>query len=72
MTRPICWECGNQLMYVKGAPVFETYTDELGHAHKLHKDCFKRGGYAERKVTARSNIVSHCAYLSEIARAVRR
>lgn len=52
MARPICYECGKQLMYVKGKPVFEVWTDPIGNSHKLHKDCAKRFGYQQKPITA--------------------
>lgn len=45
MSRPICFHCGRQLMYVKGKPVYSLYTDPIGAEHKLHKACFKNEGY---------------------------
>lgn len=39
--RPFCFECGKQLMYVNGAPVFEV-RNYHGTKVKLHKDCAKR------------------------------
>lgn len=52
MGRPTCFECGKQLMYVHGKPVFEEWTDPIGNAHRLHKECAKRGGYKTKPVTA--------------------
>ena len=49
MSRPTCWECGKQLMYVNGKPVFQTWTDPLGNTVKMHKDCYKYGGYENAK-----------------------
>ena len=56
MARPICWECGKQLMYWKGKPVFESYTDPAGNEHKMHKDCFKYGHYGDKPVTAQPDM----------------
>lgn len=51
MSRPTCWECGKQLTYYMGEPVFQTYVDPLGHEHKLHKMCHEYGGYAVKPIT---------------------
>lgn len=56
MTRPTCWHCSKQLVYWKGKPVFETYTDPLGHEHHLHKNCYKYGGYADKPITAQPDM----------------
>ncbi len=56
MARPFCWECGKRLMYVKGKPVFSAYTDLAGFDHNMHKDCFKRGNYATKAVTAQPDM----------------
>ena len=52
MSRPICWDCGKQLMYVKGKPVWALYVDPIGNEHKLHKMCAERLGYKEKPITA--------------------
>lgn len=52
MARPRCYECGKQLMYVNGKPVFAVWIDPIGNEHKMHKDCFKYGGYAAKAITA--------------------
>lgn len=52
MSRPTCWHCGKQLMYVKGKPVWHEYTDPLGHVHKLHKLCADQHGYKVKEPTA--------------------
>lgn len=41
MSRPICWVCGKQLMYVSGKPVYAVMTDPIGAEHKVHKACAK-------------------------------
>jgi hypothetical protein len=53
MARPICWECGRQLQYHNGKPVFKEYTDEAGNTHKLHKACYEYEGYGDKQVTAK-------------------
>lgn len=52
MSRPRCWHCGKQLMYVKGKPVWYIYTDPIGNVHKLHKVCAQLGEYKAKPVTA--------------------
>lgn len=42
MSRPICWDCGKQLMYVAGKPVFAVVFDPIGTEHHVHKECAKR------------------------------
>ena len=39
MARPRCWLCFNQLMYVKGKPVFSVLKDADGVDRKVHKSC---------------------------------
>lgn len=41
MSRPRCWVCFKQLMYVNGVPVFAVLTDPSGVDHKVHKACMK-------------------------------
>lgn len=41
MSRPICWICSKQLMYVGGKPVFTVLVDPIGAEHKVHKACAK-------------------------------
>jgi len=38
MSRPTCWECGKQLMYVKDKPVWAVVVED-GVEHRVHKDC---------------------------------
>ena len=52
MSRPTCWHCGKQLMYVKGKPVWYVYTDPIGNEHKMHKICADRNGYKVKPLTA--------------------
>lgn len=40
MSRHRCWICFNQLMYVKGKPVFSIVFED-GIEHKCHKQCAK-------------------------------
>lgn len=42
MSRPICWICSKQLMYVHGAPVYAVIVDPIGAEHKVHKECAKQ------------------------------
>ena len=42
MSRPICWICGRQLMYVARKPVFALIVDPIGAEHRVHKYCAKR------------------------------
>lgn len=70
MSRLICWECGKQLMYVKGKPVYLEYADTCGNVHKLHKICFKVGGYENKPVTAAVDMETARAQWSVIAKAV--
>jgi hypothetical protein len=51
--RPFCFECGNQLMYVDGEPLFET-RDYHGAAVRLHKECAKRWD-KDKPVTAQES-----------------
>lgn len=40
-------------MFVPGkGVVFAEYTDPVGNKHKLHKDCYKNGGYGGKAETA--------------------
>lgn len=39
--RPFCFECGGQLTYLNGTPVYAV-RDYHGSPVKLHKDCAKR------------------------------
>lgn len=57
MPRPICYECGKQLMYVfrkkgdeKRVPVWLRYVDPAGHEHKLHLECARTAGYSKTLV----------------------
>jgi len=54
MSRPRCFECGKQLMYVAGKPVFAVYVDPIGVEHKLHKDCFKHCEYTNKPVNVQA------------------
>lgn len=38
MARPICWECGNQLMYHNGKPVSKIIVVD-GVKHRVHLQC---------------------------------
>jgi hypothetical protein len=42
MSRPICWVCSKQLMYVAGKPVFAVIVDPIGAEHRVHKACAKQ------------------------------
>lgn len=46
--RPFCFECGRQLSYVAGEPVF-VVRDYYGSPVKMHKDCAKKSDERERK-----------------------
>ncbi|MBW7902986.1 MAG: hypothetical protein H3C26_16005 [Rhodocyclaceae bacterium] len=48
----ICWHCGKPIRVFNGEPSFETYADPLGHEHKLHKPCFRFGGYTKKPLSA--------------------
>lgn len=52
MPKPRCFDCGKQLMYKDGKPIFTEYIDPIGNVHQLHKDCFKYEGYSNKPVTA--------------------
>lgn len=52
MNKLRCWECGGELVYADGQPIFAEYTDPIGNRHKLHKDCFKQGSYDKPAITA--------------------
>lgn len=41
MSRPRCFICFKQLMYIKGKPVFATYKDQDGIERKVHRECLK-------------------------------
>lgn len=42
MSRPICWVCARQLMYVGGKPVCAVIVDPIGAEHRVHKACAKQ------------------------------
>lgn len=51
MSRPTYWECGRELVYYMGELVFKTYADQIGNEHRMHKQCFEQGGYANKPLT---------------------
>ncbi len=54
--RPICWECGRQLSYVKGGMVWAVLVVD-GVSHRVHKDCQKSGDpKANVREDARSDV----------------
>jgi nucleoside 2-deoxyribosyltransferase len=56
MARPTCWECGKQLMYVKGKPVWAVVVED-NVEHRVHKDCQDRGVSKEaRAASARQDV----------------
>lgn len=53
MSRERCFHCWNELAFVPGKGiVYAEYIDPIGNKHKMHKECFKNGGYAQKTATA--------------------
>jgi hypothetical protein len=36
---PFCWQCGRQLVRIKGGFIYANVIDQDGVIHRVHKDC---------------------------------
>lgn len=49
-----CFECGNQLVRIKGGFIFAEIVDPLGNVVRVHKDCVQHAvGHGYREKTAK-------------------